>query len=367
MWEDYLKTIYYDPKSPASFSGVEKLYDFAKSQGQYDISKYHIRQWLQGQDAYTLTRQVRRRFRRNRVVVDGIDSQWDADLMDLSSLQKDNQGFRYGLVTIDIFSRFVNCRLLKQKTGSEVTRALESIVGNGRTPNVLRTDKGSEFTNGTFQRFCRGKNIKHILTQNEVKASYAERVQKTLKMKIYRYISENQNKSYRLVLDSLVDSYNHTTHRSLGTSPSEVGNDNEDEVRLQQYLIRTKYHKEKRVAKRKYMFKIGDLVRLTYLRGTFEREYQQRFTGEIFKIQSRYRRDNTPVYRLTDWLGDEIEGTYYFPELQRVKVDENTRYKVERIIKRRKYRGRKEVLVRWLHWPKKFDSWILESEVKEFV
>ena len=45
-WEDYLKKIYCDPTSPASFSGPDKLYVYVKNDGKYNISKYKIKKWL---------------------------------------------------------------------------------------------------------------------------------------------------------------------------------------------------------------------------------------------------------------------------------------------------------------------------------
>ena len=67
-----------------------------------------------------------------------------------------------------------------------------------------------------------------------------------------------------------------------------------------------------------------------------------------------------------DWDDESVEGTFYEQEIQAVNVDQSTEYHIEKILKRRTRNKRKEVLVRWLHWPKKYDSWILESDVKDY-
>ena len=54
----------------------------------------------------SLQRPLRRKFKRNRVISKGIDDQWDADLMDMTKFSKDNDGYSYILVVIDIFSKF---------------------------------------------------------------------------------------------------------------------------------------------------------------------------------------------------------------------------------------------------------------------
>ena len=100
--------------------------------------------------------------------------------------------------------------------------------------------------------------------------------------------------------------------------------------------------------------------------GPIDREYSQKWTGELFKIDTRFRREGVPVYTILDWDGERVEGTFYEPELQPVTIDPTTEYRVEKILKRRVRNKRKEVLVRWLHWPKKYDSWIPEADVKDY-
>ena len=100
--------------------------------------------------------------------------------------------------------------------------------------------------------------------------------------------------------------------------------------------------------------------------GPIDREYSQKWTGELFKIDTRFRREGVPVYTILDWDGERVDGTFYEPELQPVTIDPTTEYRVEKILKRRVRNKRKEVLVRWLHWPKKYDSWIPKADVKDY-
>ena len=100
--------------------------------------------------------------------------------------------------------------------------------------------------------------------------------------------------------------------------------------------------------------------------GPIDREYSQKWTRELFKIDTQFRREGVPVYTILDWDGERVDGTFYEPELQPVTIDPTTEYRVEKILKRRIRNKRKEVLVRWLHWPKKYDSWIPEADVKDY-
>ena len=107
--------------------------------------------------------------------------------------------------------------------------------------------------------------IVQLLSLNETKAAYAERVIKTIKMRLYRYMLKNAKYRYIDVLDKVVGSYNRTTHRMLGQSPYSVNKQNESEVRLNQHRLKRKPNVNK-LQKRKFSFKIGDKVRVSHLR-----------------------------------------------------------------------------------------------------
>ena len=92
----YLKKIYYDERHPAGYGSINSLYRQARTDGKKYTMK-QIREWLEGQETYTLHKPIRKRFRRNRIIVSAIDEQWEVDLSDLSSMQEDNDGYGIGI------------------------------------------------------------------------------------------------------------------------------------------------------------------------------------------------------------------------------------------------------------------------------
>jgi hypothetical protein len=295
------------------------------------------------------------------VIVNGLDSQWDIDLMDMVDLSKDNDGNKYVLVTIDIFSRYAHVQSIKSKKGTDVRDALYAILSGPRKPRTVRSDLGMEFRSKEVNKYLSSLGIHHFYAYNtETKANYAERLIKTLKHKIFRYLLQNRTRRYINVLQQLVNSYNATVHRSLGVAPDTITRGNEGESRLQQYLLR---NKKPHTTTKRYKFRIGQTVRLSYIRGIFDREYSQKWTGEIFKVDSRFKRQGIPIYELKDFNGQEVKGTFNDQEIQAVSVDAATEYHIEKILKRRARNKQREVLVRWLHWPKQYDSWIPENDV----
>ena len=335
-WKTYLSSIYFDSNNPASFSGPEKLYQYVKAQGKYNIGRHRIRKWLQDQESYLLTTGARRRFMRSRVIVDCVDSQWDIDLMDMDNLQKHNEGVKYILIAINVFSRFLYAQPVQSKRGADVVTALKRILTGPKKPNTICMDRGMEFRSKEVKTYLKSQNIHHSYAYNtETKENYAERVIKTIKHKIFRYLLKNRTRRYIDVLQDVVHIYNHTFHRSLGENPAAISSENEGESRLRQYHIRTKGNKGEKSAIKKFKYKIGQTVRLSNIRSVFDREYSQKWTGEIFKIKSRFKRQGLPVYTLVDWDNYKIDGTFYEQKLQAINVDDATDFSIEKILKRR--------------------------------
>ncbi len=171
--EQYLSHIYYDPKHPASFSSPVKLYEAIKDEGKRKISLATIKKWLSGEDTYTFHRFIRKPFKRRHIIVDGIDSQWDMDVMDMQPNSKDNDGVKYILLAIDIFSRFVFLQPLHSRKAIDILTAMK-VMYKKRKPEFLRTDKGNEFVNAPVTKYLKDNGIVHFVTQNETKANYAE-------------------------------------------------------------------------------------------------------------------------------------------------------------------------------------------------
>ena len=262
--DDYLAKVYYDPKRSGGFGGVNRLYDDVKKEGKFNISRSKIKEWLMRQDTYTLHKPIRRNFKRNRVIVGGIDQQWQMDLADMQSMQKFNDGYRYLLVCIDVFSKYAWVVPLKNKTGPSLVEALKIILTSGRKPEKIITDQGTEFFNKHFKALLKDEDIELYNTYNETKASIAERTLiRTLKTRMWRYFTAKKTMQYIDILPDLVYSYNHTVHRSMKMRPTDVTVDNEKQI------WHTLYDDDDDGVKHvKYKFKIGDQVRISRIKRT---------------------------------------------------------------------------------------------------
>ena len=159
---------------------------------------------------YTLHKPARRRYKRSRVIVPGIDAQFQADLVDLQNLSRYNKGYKYLLTCIDIFSKFAFVLPLTTKQGQELVKSFQKILSTGRKPTNLQTDQGTEFLNRVLQKFLRDNSIDIFTVNSGLKASVVERFNGVFKNKMYKYLTAKNTLTYVNVLPQLVSSYNNT-------------------------------------------------------------------------------------------------------------------------------------------------------------
>ena len=113
-----------------------------------------------------------------------------ADLADMQLISKFNKGFRYLLCVIDIFSKYAWVVPLKDKEGISITNVFQKILDKSeRKPNKIWVDKGSEFYNNSFKKWLKDNDIEMYSIHNEGKSVVAERFIRTLKNKIYKYMT----------------------------------------------------------------------------------------------------------------------------------------------------------------------------------
>ena len=274
--KDSLNFLYFDTKSPVAFTSPLALYREAKKRYP-SLTFQQVKTWLQSKGTYTLYKPVRYNFPRNRVIVTGIDDQWQADLVDISSLARFNKGYKFLLTCIDVFSKFAWVVPLKNKPGETLVNGFQSILDLGRSPEKLQTDKGTEFLNRNFQSFLKKKHIHFFTTNSELKASVVERFNRTLKTRMWKYFTAKNTRVYIDILQDIVHAYNNSYHRSIGQAPSSVSLLNVGQVR------RKLYGKSWTKPMRKFKFKLGDQVRIGKSRRTFKKGYLPSWTHDLCK------------------------------------------------------------------------------------
>ena len=105
------------------------------------------------------------------MIVGGIDQQWQMDLADMHSMQKFNNGYRYLLVCIDVFSKYAWVVPLKNRAGPSLMESFKIILASGGKPKKIITDQGTKFFNKHFKALLKDEDIELYNMYNETKAS----------------------------------------------------------------------------------------------------------------------------------------------------------------------------------------------------
>ena len=255
-----------------------------------------------------------RRFEKRKVQAAFKDNIWGADLADMQLLSKYNKGIRFLLCVIDIFSKYAWAVPLKNKKGISIVKAFQIILkqSNRRAkgtkaqhtkPNKIWVDKGSEFYNAFFKKWLRDNDIVMYSTHNEAKSVVAERFIRTLKSKIYKYMTSISKNVYINKSDDIVNEYNNTYHATIKMKPIDL-KDN------------TYINTDKEINNKDHKFKVGDRVRISKYKNIFAKGYTPNWSEEVFVVKKV--KNTVPwTYVINDLNGEEIIGTFYEKELQK--------------------------------------------------
>ena len=208
--------------------------------------------------------------------------------MDISSLARFNKGYKFLLTCIDVFSKFAWVVPLKNKTGESLVNGFQSILDLGRSSEKLQTDKG-QFLNRNFQKFLKENNIHFFTTNSELKASVVERFNRTLKTRMWKYFIAKNNRVYIDNLQDIVHGYNNSYHRSIGRAPASVSLLSVGQVR------RKLYGNSWTKPGRKFKFNLGDQVRISKSRRTFQEGLSSLVDSGKFHCDQGYSKSFTSV------------------------------------------------------------------------
>lgn len=351
--EQYLRSLYYGIDSPTAYTGKTGLWRKIKQDGkEKEISCDDLQKWLEEQYVYTLHKPYKKPTAYRKTIVSGVDSQWQADLVEMREFSDSNEGYNYLLCVIDCFSKYAWVEPMRTKTGAETSECFEKIFVKGRIPIKIQFDEGKEFYNESVKSLLKEREIEYFSTHGGQKASIVERFNRTLKSRMWKYFTSNETRKWIDVVQNLVDDYNSSFHRTLHMTPTEASKyENFTAVWRNMYgpQLTVKYGQPK--------FKVGQTVRISKYKTVFDKGYLPNFTEEFFKIKNILM-GSPIVYKIEDLKGEDVDGIFYDAELSPYDETDETTYKVENILGTKTVKGKKFVLVKYKGWPDKFNEWL---------
>jgi hypothetical protein len=172
-------------------------------------------------------------------------------------------------------------------------------------------------------------------------------------------MSQKQTTEWVPVLPKIVKGINNSKSRIHGMRPSQVNFDNAQQVWEKIYgpqedLIDPKIN---RLPK----YKENDHVRMSKNKGVFHKGYIPSWADEILEI-TKVKEQNPPRYMVKDERGEPFEGYFYEEDLQKVKKDDTTTYRIENVIRTKKdKKGNIKYFVKFYDDPN--PQWINDSDL----
>ena len=358
---------YYDIRNEAGYSGARNLLRINKknnlAENKEERSK--ILNFLSNSDTYTLHKPVRYKFKRLYYAPSNIDDVWQIDLDVLINFEKYNDGYCYIMGVIDVLSKFVWVEVLRDKKMTSISSAFEKILNrsNGRKPFLLQSDAGSEFIGSALQKILKKNNIKFATVRNnDVKAAVIERFFRTLKSRMWRYFTHKNTKRYVDVIQDFIYSYNNIKHSTIKMIPNEVNLYNAS-IAHENMIAKFKNRKSEKTPK----FIVGDHVRISRTKATFEKSYEAGWSEEILKVARILKRQRIFIYEIVDLNNKLIDAIFYKEELNLVgkeRLAQDQEFIINKIIKSRGKGNNKQFYVSWIGYPTSFNSWIKASDLK---
>lgn len=211
--------------------------------------------------------------------------------------------------------------------------------------------------------YLKSIGVHHFAPSNDqFKASIAERAIRSYKSIMYKVLTSRLTHRYVEMLPEITKSINSRYHRIIGMAPKDVNDSNILQVLNHVQKVRSR----EKLPKEQTDISPGNFVRIAKNKDTMmDKGFLPGWSDEIFKVTRNIKR-KPQIYNLEDEEGEKIEGAFYRPEIQKVKHNQDTLFRINKILKRRTRRGIREILVEWKGHKKNSSSsssWIPESDL----
>ena len=290
------------------------------------------------------------------------------DLIDMQNFSAFNNNTKYLMYFIDIFSKYITVIKLKDKTKYSILNGLKTFfkMKDNFLYSRIYSDMESGLKSNIAKQFLNeNRIILYTNTSKERKNSIAERGIRTLKSRLFKFMTHNNTNTYIHDLPDLVESLNNSSHASLknkNLTPKIL-----HEVTDKEFL-RKQFHKmfeiKRPTNKKKHqLFKVNDIVRIPkteYTQSQFFKKYNILNTEELFKIKQINRERFPYLYKLADLSNEDIKGSFYHAELVPSALKKT--YPIK-ILKSKNTKFGKKYLVSWLGYSQKFNNWLAEKDI----
>ena len=352
----YLKSIYYKPSHPASFSSLKTLYNFVKKDDKFLLTKKDIVRYLEMQEVHTT--HVQRKKAPNYY---SMTVPYPKYMIDVDSFHFNFEGEKEKRIIagIDVFSRLASARSVPDLKAATVSKALMEIIADLQ-PQRIRHDFGGEYVNRTVSSALKERKVSHVIANLPYKSSVVERFGRTLKSQLYKAMEAGGTTKWTALLQPTIKAYNHRIHSSLGMTPIEA--EKKENTAKLWFKFRNKHFKHLPPPS-DYKYDVSECVRIAHAREPLKKEFFQTFSTRLYFISARYSKSNIHRYTLKDEHNTPLRGSFVQSQLQLVSVNSDTVYRIEKILHYKRFHRKLYCYVKWADYTNKFNTYVAASDI----
>jgi len=281
--------------NPKTTGGRDRLYEHIH-EDHPDISRRMVAEVLAQDSTHQIHRPLNKRITSRPIVTRAPATVSQIDLVDMQKLAHQNGGNRYFLSYVDLFSKWVAVRTLKDKTQKRVTDALLDILNNlppAWRPKTIQADNGAEFQKG-MEAALRQRGIKmiHSAAYQPTTQGQVERLNRTLKSALFSLMTRNKTLRYIDLIPDLVDNLNNSKHGSTGFKPIDLMNGIPLPAAVIEKVHENLSKKLKHAQQADRVFAVGDLVRVALTtessvrKNSFRKKITANWSPTVYRVYS---------------------------------------------------------------------------------
>jgi len=266
-----------------NYPSLKRLTEILKEKGIKKTQK-EIKEFIKNQEVSQLHAPVQKvKQNLKHITASSPNEIWQIDLLDYQKYSRQNQGFKYIFICVDIFTRQARASPIKNKTTPKTEEAFKIFTAHEQ-PKVIYSDDGNEWK-GEFKEQINKKNIIQIINDygDHNSLGIIDRFSRTIKTMIAKYMTANNTKKWVDELPRLIELYNKTPHSSLDSVKPVNATQKENVTKIGTINWGKREHNIQ-VDKKINTINEGDHVRVQRLKGTFEKGYTITYTKEIYKV-----------------------------------------------------------------------------------
>lgn len=267
-----------------NYPSAAKFYQILKENG-INQSHSQVKAFIEKQAISQVHKPVQQvRSKQRAITASVINESWQIDLLDYYKYSYKNSGFHFLFVAIDVFSRKAYLEPCKSKSPTDTVKAFKKMTMDIK-PMSIYHDNGKEWL-GSFKKYVDEEGIMSL--SNEINDHNAlgiiDRFSKTIKEMIERYMTANNTTSYVKQLPRLVKIYNESPHSGIADIKPVAVAGNDENTLVISNMNMAKQIANKKVAKKVFTIKTGDLVRIVNEKSIFVKGYSITYSKDIYTV-----------------------------------------------------------------------------------